>query len=223
MSEAAAHGPGSGAQGEHRFLAHHFANMDRQVDASRLGMWLFLATEILLFVGLFTAYSVYRYSFPEAWAQASRHSEIWAGTTNTFVLVTSSLTVALAIHFVRVNNPRLAVIMLGITLAFGLVFMVIKGIEYTNHFHEGTLPGKYYRFHEVLLPGVSMYWALYFLMTGLHGVHVVAGMSVLAWLLWRTLQGRYSSRYYTGVELGGLYWHLVDLIWIFLFPLLYLV
>jgi cytochrome c oxidase subunit 3 len=197
--------------------------MDRQVDASRLGMWLFLSTEILLFVGLFTAYSVYRYSFPEAWAQASRHSEIWAGTTNTFVLITSSLTVALAIHFVRVDSPRLAVIMLGITLAFGLVFLFIKGIEYTNHFHEGALPGKYYRMREVLLPGVSMYWALYFLMTGLHGLHVLIGMTVIAVVMYRTAHGYYDSGYYVGIELAGLYWHLVDLIWIFLFPLLYLV
>jgi cytochrome c oxidase subunit 3 len=223
MSEAAAHGHGSDAHGEHRFLAHHFANMDRQVDASRLGMWLFLSTEILLFVGLFTAYSVYRFSFPEAWAQASRHSEIWAGTTNTFVLITSSLTVALAIHFVRVNAPRLAVIMLGITLAFGIVFLVIKGIEYTNHFHEGALPGKYYRLHEVMLPGVSMYWSLYFLMTGLHGLHVLIGMTVIAVVMYRTAHGYYDSGYYVGIELAGLYWHLVDLIWIFLFPLLYLV
>ena len=120
MSDAAVHG--HAAHGEHRFLAHHFANMDRQVDASRLGMWLFLSTEILLFVGLFTAYSVYRFSFPNAWAQASRHSEIWAGTTNTFVLITSSLTVALAIHFVRVNARSLAVIMLGIWFLQQAVF-----------------------------------------------------------------------------------------------------
>jgi cytochrome c oxidase subunit III len=223
MSEAAAHGPGSAAHGEHRFLAHHFASLERQVDASRLGMWLFLSTEVLLFVGLFVAYSVYRYSFPQAWAEASRHSEIWAGTTNTFVLITSSLTVALAIHFVRANSPRLAVIMLAITLVFGLVFMTIKGIEYWNHFHEGALPGKYYHLHEVLLPGVSMYWALYFLMTGLHGLHVLIGMTVIAVIMYRTAHGYYDSGYYVGIELAGLYWHLIDLIWIFLFPLLYLV
>src|SRR5947199_6503612 len=125
MSEAAAHGHGPGPPGEPRFLPHHFAHMDRQVDASRLGMWLFLSTEVLLFVGLFVAYSVYRYSFPNAWAQASRHSEIWAGTTNTFVLITSSLTVALAIHFARENKPRIAALMLAITLAFGLCCICI--------------------------------------------------------------------------------------------------
>jgi cytochrome c oxidase subunit III len=219
MSEAAVHGHVR----EHRFLAHHFESLERQVDACRLGMWLFLSTEILLFVGLFVAYSVYRYSFPHAWAEASRHSEIWAGTTNTFVLITSSLTVALAIHYVRILKPRLAALMLGITILFGFVFLTIKGIEYTSHFREGALPGKYYSLHEVTLPGVSMYWALYFLMTGLHTLHVMIGMTVLAVILYRVLHGYYDPGYYVGIELGGLYWHLVDLIWIFLFPLLYLV
>ena len=214
---AAAHG------GHDPHLAHHFTSLDRQVDAARLGMWLFLSTEVLLFVGLFVAYSVYRYSFPHAWAEASRHSEIWAGTTNTFVLITSSLTVALAIHFVREEKPRVAALLLGVTLLFGLVFMGIKSIEYWNHFHEGALPGKYYRLHEVMLPGVSMYWSLYFLMTGLHGLHVLIGMTVIGVVLYRTLHGYYDSGYYVGIELAGLYWHLVDLIWIFLFPLLYLV
>src|SRR5438270_5368244 len=222
MSEAAVHGH-AGAHGEHRLLAHHFASLERQVDASRLGMWLFLSTEVLLFVGLCVAYSVYTYSFPHAWAAAGRHSEICAGTTNTFVLITSSLTVALAIHFVREEKPRVAALLLGVTLLFGLVFMGIKSIEYWNHFHEGALPGKYYRLHEVMLPGVSMYWSLYFLMTGLHGLHVLIGMTVIGVVLYRTLHGYYDSGYYVGIELAGLYWHLVDLIWIFLFPLLYLV
>src|SRR4030088_1053086 len=145
MSEAAAHGHG----GEHRFLAHHSANLGKQVEASRLGMWLFLSTEVLLFAGLFVAYSVYRYSFPRAWAEASRHSETWAGTTNTFVLITSSLTVALAIHYVRVDNPKIACVLLAATIFFALVFMGIKTSEYTNPFHERALPGKFYRMREV--------------------------------------------------------------------------
>jgi cytochrome c oxidase subunit III len=219
MSEAAReHG-----SAPHPFLAHHFASLQRQVDASRLGMWLFLSTEVLLFAGLFVAYSVYRYSFPHAFAEASRHSETWAGTTNTFVLITSSLTVALAIHYVRLEKRKLACVMLAITIFFAFCFLGIKAIEYTNHFREGALPGKYYQMHEVLLPGASMYWALYFLMTGLHGIHVLVGMSVIAVILVRTWQGYYDSTYYTGIELAGLYWHLVDLIWIFLFPLLYLI
>ena len=204
-------------------LAHHFSTLDRQNEAMRLGMWLFLATEILLFAGLFCGYAVYRFQFPLAFAECSRHLELPLGTLNTVVLITSSFTVALSIHFARADKPRIAALCLVITLAFALAFLGIKGVEYAAHFHEKSLPGKYYAFEEVKAPGAAMFFTLYFLMTGLHGVHVVAGMSVLTWLLFRTLQGRYSSRYYTGLELGGLYWHLVDLVWIFLYPLLYLI
>jgi cytochrome c oxidase subunit III len=204
-------------------VAHHYSSLERQTEAMRLGMWLFLATEILLFAGLFTGYAVYRFEFPLAFAEASRHLNIAAGTINTVVLITSSFTVALAIHFARSDKPKAAAICLVITLLFALGFLGIKAIEYTEHFREHALPGKYYAFEEVKVPGAAMFYSLYFLMTGLHGVHVVAGMSVLSYILWRTLQGRYSSRYYTGIELGGLYWHLVDLVWIFLYPLLYLI
>ena len=214
---AAAHG------GHDPHLAHHFTSLDRQVDAARLGMWLFLSTEVLLFAGLFVAYSVYRYSFPAAFAASSRTSEIWAGTVNTIVLISSSLTVALAIHFARIDRRMPAVVCLAITLLFALAFLGIKAVEYTTHFREGQLPGAYYHFEQVRLPGASMYWTLYFLMTGLHGFHVLAGMTVLSVILVRTWKRYYSSRYYVGIELAGLYWHLVDLIWIFLFPLLYLI
>ena len=204
-------------------FGHHFSSLARQNEAMRLGMWLFLATEILLFAGLFTGYAVYRYEFANAFAAASRHLNITAGTVNTVVLITSSFTVALALHFVRVNKPRVAGLCLAITILFALAFMGIKAIEYVEHFHEHALPGKYYAFEKVTIPGAAMFYSLYFLMTGLHALHVMVGMSVLGWLLWRTLQGRYSSRYYTGLELGALYWHLVDLVWIFLYPLLYLI
>jgi cytochrome c oxidase subunit 3 len=204
-------------------LGHHFSSLARQNEAMRLGMWLFLATEILLFSGLFVGYAVYRFQFPLAFAEASRHLNLTAGTVNTVVLITSSFTVALAIHFARTDNPRAAAICLVLTILMALGFLGIKAIEYTEHFHEHALPGKFYAFKEVTIPGAAMFYSLYFLMTGLHGLHVVVGMSVLSWILWRTLQGRYSSRYYTGLELGGLYWHLVDLVWIFLYPLLYLI
>jgi len=214
---------GAGARLPPGILAHHFSSLSRQNEAARLGMWLFLATEILLFAGLFTGYAVYRFQFPEAFAECSRHLNLTAGTVNTLVLITSSFTVALAIHFARTNRQRAAVICLVLTILFALGFLGIKAIEYTEHFHERALPGKYYAFEEVKVPGAAMFYSLYFLMTGLHGLHVVIGMSVLGWILWRTVQGRYTSTYYTGLELGGLYWHLVDLIWIFLYPLLYLI
>ncbi len=214
---------GAGARLPPGILAHHFSSLSRQNEAMQLGMWLFLATEILLFAGLFTGYSVYRFQFPEAFAACSRHLELSLGTVNTLVLITSSLTVALSIHYARSDRPRAAAVCLVLTLLFALTFLGIKFVEYSAHFHEKSLPGKYYAFEEVKIPGAAMFFSLYFLMTGLHGLHVVAGMSVLSWLLWRTLQGRYSSAYYTGLELGGLYWHLVDLVWIFLYPLLYLI
>src|SRR5437660_1272094 len=195
-------------------IGHHFASMERQQEAMQLGMWLFLATEVLLFAGLFCGYAVYRFQFPLAFAECSRHLNITAGTVNTVVLITSSFTVALALHFVRVDRQRAAAVCLCITLLFALGFLGIKAIEYTEHFHEHALPGKYYAFAEVKIPGAAMFYTMYFLMTGLHGVHVVAGMSVLSWQLWRTLQNRYSSAYSTGLEMGALYWHLVDLVWI---------
>jgi cytochrome c oxidase subunit 3 len=204
-------------------LAHHFSSLARQNEAMQLGMWLFLATEVLLFAGLFTGYAVYRFQFPLAFAECSRHLELMLGTVNTVVLITSSLTVALAIHYARTDRPRAAAVCLVITLFFALAFLGIKAVEYAAHFHERSLPGKYYAFEAVKIPGAAMFFSLYFMMTGLHALHVIAGMSVLSWILWRTLQGRYSSRYYTGMELGGLYWHLVDLVWIFLYPLLYLI
>lgn len=204
-------------------LGHHFASLSRQNEAMRLGMWLFLATEIMLFSGLFVGYAVYRFEFPLAFAEASRHLNLTAGTVNTVVLITSSFTVALAMHYARSDRPRAAAVCLVLTILMALGFLGIKAIEYTEHFHEHALPGKFYAFKEVTIPGAAMFYSLYFLMTGLHGLHVVIGMSVLCWILWRTLQGRYSSRYSTGLELGALYWHLVDLVWIFLYPLLYLI
>src|SRR5438874_1795950 len=189
----------------------------------RLGMWLFLATEVLLFAGLFTGYAVYRFQFPDAFAECSRHLELTLGTVNTLVLITSSLTVALAIHYARPARRRAAALCPVTTLVVALSLLDIKPIEYAAHYHERSLPGKYYAYEAVKIPGAAMFFSVYFLMTGLHGLHVIAGMSVLSWILRRTLQGRYSSKYYTGLELGGLYWHLVDLVWIFLYPLLYLI
>jgi cytochrome c oxidase subunit 3 len=203
-------------------LAHHFPSLETQEHAARLGMWLFLATEILLFTVLFTAYAVYRYLFPAAFDEASKLAHVALGATNTVVLITSSLTVALAVHAARQGENRKVVLLLAATIAFGAVFMVLKGIEYQHHFAEGQLPGRFYHFAGLSGPGVPMYFTVYFLMTGLHGLHVLIGMGVLAWVAIKAGRGEFGPRYSTPVELGGLYWHLVDLIWIFLFPLLYL-
>ncbi len=204
-------------------LAHHFPDLRTQEQAARLGMWLFLATEVLLFAALFTGYTLYRYLFSEGFARASELMDTSLGAANTVVLITSSLTVALAIHQARQGKGRAAALLLLVTLAFGATFMVIKYFEYSHHFHEGQLPGRFYSYPGLRGPGVTMFFTLYFLMTGLHGLHVLVGMSVLAFLAVRAWRGAYSAAWYTPIELGGLYWHLVDLIWIFLFPLLYLI
>src|SRR5512136_2808488 len=152
-------------------LAHHFPSLQVQEHAARLGMWLFLATEILLFTVLFTAYAVYRYLFPAAFDEASKFAHVAMGATNTVVLITSSLTVALAIHYAREGERRKTVGLLAVTIAFGAVFMVLKGFEYHHHWVEGQLPGKFYHFAGLTGPGVPMYFTIYFLMTGLHGLH----------------------------------------------------
>ncbi len=205
------------------YVAHHFPNLRQQEHAARLGMWLFLATELLLFGGLFTAYSVYRYLYPAAFAASSEHLSVTAGTVNTLVLITSSLSVALAHHFAHHRRGRAAALSLLITLAFGVVFLCIKAWEWTHDFHEGLLPGRYYSSEELRVVGAPMFFTLYFILTGLHGLHVVVGMCVLAWIMVQCFRGVYDTGYTTTVELGGMYWHLVDLIWIFLYPLLYLI
>ena len=209
--------------GEAAFLVHHFPDAPTQQHAARLGMWLFLATEILLFTALFTGYAVYRFLFSDSFHQASKYIETSVGLVNTVVLITSSLTVALGLHASRQGRGRRAAALLLATLALGGVFMVLKGFEYHHHYVTGQLPGRYYSFAALTVPGAPMFFSIYFLMTGLHGLHVLVGMGVLGWLAARAWRGDFSPAYHTPVELGGLYWHLVDLIWIFLFPLLYLI
>jgi cytochrome c oxidase subunit 3 len=205
------------------YLAHHFDNIHIQNHAVRLGMWLFLGTEVLLFAGLFLAYTVYRWLYHPAFQAASRELSITLGTVNTIVLITSSLTVALAYHAIKVNKVKQCVALLAFTILCAGAFLVIKYFEYAHKFHEGQLPGKHYTFEGIDLPGANMYFSVYFLATGLHAFHVIVGASILGWLMWRVKKGLYSAEHYVPVELGALYWHLVDLVWIFLFPLLYLI
>jgi cytochrome c oxidase subunit 3 len=211
------------AHAQPSYVAHHFPNLRQQEHAARLGMWLFLATELLLFGGLLCAYSVYRYLFSDAFTQASRLLSIPLGTVNTVVLITSSLTVALAHHFAHHRQGKKAAFLLLVTLVFAVAFLVIKGYEWSHDFHEGLLPGRYYRYEGLTAPGAPMFFTVYFLLTGLHGLHVVIGMSILAVLMVLSWRGAYDHGYSTPMELGGMYWHLVDLIWIFLYPLLYLI
>ena len=205
------------------YVAHHFPNLRQQEHAARLGMWLFLATEILLFGGLFTAYSVYRFLYPLAFEEGSRHLSIAAGTVNTVVLISSSLTAALAHHLVEKRRGRAAALCIALTILFAVLFLGIKAWEWTHDFQEGLLPGRFFGSTEFTTTGAPMFFTVYFLLTGLHGLHVLLGMTVLAVLGVLAWRGRYDHGYVTPVELGAMYWHLVDLIWIFLYPLLYLI
>jgi cytochrome c oxidase subunit 3 len=203
-------------------VAHHFENAEKQAHAARLGMWLFLATEVLLFTALFAAYGVYRYLYSASFAEASRSLTTWIGAVNTLVLVTSSFTVAMGLNAAVQGRPRRTAVLFGISVLLALVFLGFKYVEYSHHFHTGELPGKYYH-GELLGAGAPLFFTLYFLITGLHGIHVVIGMTVLTVVGGLAWGGRYGPAYHTPVELAGLYWHLVDLIWIFVFPLIYLI
>ncbi len=308
------------------FLQHHFDTPVQQFEAGKLGMWIFLATEVLFFAGLFCAYAIYRRNHPEIFLEAHKSLSIFWGAINTVVLITSSFTMALGVYFAQKSNRSGLVVCLALTLLGACGFMVIKGIEYSEKWQHGKLWGHLYNPHEEhpdepaaapatagsghaagdqpaaspgsggqpadahaadahsdgtqaggahstapagatapataatpAVPGLEpttipppgggpsglaaaaddghgghgsaaekaknlhLFFGIYFCMTGLHGLHVLAGMGVLSWLLIGAIQGRYNAEYYTPVDLGGLYWHLVDLIWIYLFPLLYLI
>jgi cytochrome c oxidase subunit 3 len=203
-------------------LAHHFESLEKQSQAQRLGMWLFLASEILLFAALFAAYGVYRYLYADAFSEASRSLATWMGGVNTFVLVTSSLTVALGLDAATRGDGKRSGGLFFLSIGMGIVFMVLKGIEYQHHFAAGELPGQHYA-GNIAGSGGSLFFTLYFLITGLHAFHVLVGMTVLGVIGAKAWRGAYSAEYHTPVELAGLYWHLVDLIWIFVFPLIYLI
>lgn len=213
-------------------LQHHFVSSEQQFDAAKMGMWLFLITEILLFSGMFVAYTVYRVWHPEVFDHSAELLDWKLGGMNTLVLLLSSFTVAYGINRIQHNDRKGLIINLVITLLCAATFMVVKYFEYTGKFAVGIFPGGAYAptgmYHghdlaEFNMPYAPQFFSIYFVMTGIHGVHVLVGMGIFVWLLVKAIRGRFTSEYYTPVELSGLYWHLVDIIWIFLFPLLYLV
>ncbi len=207
----------------HPALAHHFDDLEQQTEAASLGMWVFLATEILFFGGLFLVYTVYRHAYPDAFAAASHELDVTLGTLNTAVLIASSLTMALAVHAAQTGSRRLLVILLLATMVLGTVFLGIKATEYAHKFAEGHVPGPGFRFEERYVREAQIFFSLYFVMTGLHALHMIVGLSVMAVMVYMAMRGRFSPEYYAPIEVSGLYWHFVDIIWIFLFPLLYLI
>jgi cytochrome c oxidase subunit 3 len=203
--------------------AHQFDDAEQQHEASWLGMWVFLATEIMFFGGMFLGYTVYRSAYPQAFAAASNHLDVLLGSVNTAVLICSSLTMALAVHSTQVNRRKALICFLLFTMALGSVFLGIKFAEYYHKFEEHLVPGASFVFAGNFPGQAEIFFSFYFAMTGMHALHMVIGLGLLAFLVSGAVRGRFSSAYNTPVELVGLYWHFVDIVWIFLFPLLYLV
>ena len=211
------------AHGSSPELQHHFDTMDQQREASSFGMWVFLVTEILFFGGLFLVYTVYRHQYSHAFAEASRHLDITLGTFNTAVLIVSSLTMALAVFSAATGRRKAIVVFLLVTMVLGAVFLGVKAVEYSHKFHDHLVPGPSFHFPGPDARPAEIFFSLYFTMTGLHAVHMIVGIGLLTTLVLQARKGRYTPEYHTPVEVCGLYWHFVDIVWIFLFPLLYLI
>lgn len=265
-------------------LQHQFEDMGQQQESASIGMWMFLAQEIMFFGGLFTAYLVFRSRFPMAFAAGSNHLDIYWGTGNTVVLIVSSLTMALAVHYAQLGKRMAQVVCIILTMILGTAFLGVKAVEYTAKYNEGIVPvtglnrttpageaptataehktagaeHKYvnpkgeFLWHDASLAQkaadagyltdaekagyysngkldenkfrdkVRIFYWIYFAMTGLHALHMIVGLGIMAWLLWKAWIGTFTAEYYSPVEMSGLYWHFVDIVWIFLFPLLYL-
>jgi cytochrome c oxidase subunit III len=234
-----AHGHGAHGHGDHDghgLLHHHFDDLDQQREATSLGMWSFLATEVMMFGGLFFAYTLYRGKFPVGFHEGSKHLLITWGTANTFVLLFSSLTMALAVHAAQEGKRNALVGWLIATMVLGGAFLGIKGVEWGVDYHEGLIPTFSWFYYEenpaakaaLIEQGgsveqVLMYFALYFCMTGLHAFHMVIGLIAVGLFTWLGAKGNFTNGNDQPVELLGLYWHFVDIVWVFLFPLLYLI
>jgi len=211
------------ASTSHPVLAHQFESLEQQRASTSLGMWVFLVTEIMFFGGLFTVYIVYRPLYGEAFAAASHHLDIGLGGINTAVLILSSFTMAMAVRSAQLGRRGPLAVFLVLTMLLGLTFLGIKGVEYRHKFEEHLIPGSDFRFTGVDPRHAQLFFSLYFAMTGMHALHMIIGVGVLGWLLVLTRRGRISAEQYDVVECTGLYWHFVDIVWIFLFPLLYLI
>jgi cytochrome c oxidase subunit 3 len=220
------------AQAEHHAgLKHQFENLEQQQDADTLGIWVFLVTEIMFFGGLFAAYAIYRWLYFAAFEGGSHILDVRLGALNTGVLICSSLTMALSVRSAQTGNRRALVLFLVLTMILGAVFLGVKAYEYDQKFVEHVVPGLDWAPEGDVLAKVApgglghaeLYFIFYFAMTGLHAIHMIIGMGLLLFLVLRGRKGTYTPHYFAPVEVVGLYWHFVDIVWIFLFPLLYLI
>jgi cytochrome c oxidase subunit III len=203
-------------------LGEHYTTLEQQHTASELGMWIFLATELMLFGGLFTGYTVYRTLYSAAFAEGSRHLDLVYAGVNTVVLITSSLTMSLAVRAAQLGERRPLVRSLVGTAVLGIVFIAIKALEYQKHFSEGMVPGLAWSFDGPQANQVQLFFFAYFAMTGLHTLHLALGIAIVLAMALLAARGAFIAERHTPVEMLGLYWHFVDVIWIFLLPLLYL-
>jgi cytochrome c oxidase subunit 3 len=205
---------------------HHFATMEQQFDTSKIGMWLFLATEVLLFGGLFVGFGLMQARYPQEFIEAHEHLQRPLGALNTVVLLLSSWTMVMGVLASQRGDKKKVVLFLVLTIICACIFLSVKYFEYSHKIEEGLLPGHWYSHKGDLIPnshGYATFFSFYFMMTGLHGIHILVGIILLAWIAVRANRGEFSKAYYTPVDFIGLYWHLVDLIWIYLFPLYYLI
>jgi len=203
-------------------LQHHFADEEQQYNAATFGMWVFLVTEIMFFGGLLTTYVIYRTTFPQVFIEASHHLNVYLGTFNTIVLITSSLTMAMAVHSSRLGNRNALATYLVLTMVLGSVFLCVKGYEYALKWNEGLFPGNFF-YNGPDAAHQRLFFSVYFALTGLHALHMIIGIGILLVMLRMALKDKFDETWYTPIEISGLYWHFVDLVWIFLFPLLYLI
>lgn len=237
----------SSASQANEHVAHHFESAEQQRQSAQLGMWAFLVTEVMFFSGLFAAYIIYRSLYPEAWTVGSHMLSIGLGGFNTIILLCSSLTMALAVHAAQTDKRGASARWIILTIVLGLAFLGVKMVEYSAKIEHHLVPGAHFHLdpaqelanlqaagvqvgdhlrhamETVNTAHVQLFFSLYFATTGLHALHMIIGIGVMIWLLKTTIEGRYSSAYINPVEVSGLYWHFVDIVWIFLFPLLYLV
>jgi cytochrome c oxidase subunit 3 len=213
----------SAAEHHHPALAHHFDDLAQQNEAATLGMWVFLATEVLFFGGALMAYAIYRSWYPEAFAAASHELDVVLGTINTAVLIASSLTMALAVYAAQTDDRKRLTLFLVVTMFLGTVFLGIKGVEYYTKFVEHHVPGPDFRFEPEYFHHAQIFFSMYFVLTGLHALHMIIGLGIMTWMLVWVRNGTISGEYSSPIEISGLYWHFVDIVWIFLFPLLYLI
>lgn len=204
-------------------VEHQFDDAEQQREAATMGMWLFIATEILLFGGMLLGYTVYRNAYPQAFAEASRHTLIAFGGTNTAVLLISSTVMAFAVRAARENRRGLLALLLLITASLGALFLVIKGFEYAREIHEHLLPGKGFQIDATEPAHAQMFFYIYWLTTGVHAFHVTIGVVLITFFALRAWFTDAFRNHDIPVDLLGLYWHFVDIVWVFLFPLIYLV